>query len=464
MKKEIAIIGAGISGLACALHLARRGFPVTIWEHRSAHELFSKDYIASLSSGRAMSMDLSARGIYALKQVGVFDDLESKGVPMTHRIFHDRTGNLIPIAYGPTSKHCILAIARSDLFQALLNAALRINNITINFSHKFEDINFNTHKIILKNINNQEFITCYPHIIIGADGINSASRAAFEKYSGLCFSYTPMPQSYKELSISKELGIELEHNAMHIWSRDDLMLVAQPNADHSFTCALLMPPNGPLSFEAIHNKNDIENLFLTNFRDVYALMPRLIEEYQQNHIGHLRILQGKSWTCDGSFVLIGDAAHGMVPFFGQGVNCCFEDCSVLDQCLDEANNHWPTALLLFDQRRVINGNAISTMSFTNYPELLERGVLEHVLLKKQIESSITKIFPEKYISYHNLVCFHRVPYIYALACKKLQEPLLERLASRIHHIEELNMSHVEQEVLSYEKQLSALKETYAYAL
>lgn len=460
MHQEIAIIGAGISGLACALHLAQRGFRVVIWEHRSEDDLYSRDVVASLSSGRAMSMDLSARGIHALKHIGVFDSIEKLGIHMTHKIFHDRDNKLVYIPYGPTKNNYILAISRNELFQALLNKAMNSKNITINFSYKFEEIKFSEPILTLRNLKTNNLIINKPHIIIGADGINSSVRAAFERYVGLCFSSTPMPQSYKELSIPKNLGQNLDLNAMHVWSRNEIMLVAQPNADHSFTCALLMPAEATkYCFARIRNPADLKALFKTNFADVYELMPDLISEYEHSKTGALRILQGKTWTCDGHFALIGDAAHGMVPFFGQGVNCCFEDCTVLDQCLDEANNHWPTALLLFDQRRVTNGNAISSMSFTNYPELLEPNVLERVLLKKQIETTITKSYANKYISYHNLVCFHRVPYVYALACKRIQEPMLDRLASQIQHVDQLDWNQVEQEISSYQKQLSTLRET-----
>ena len=462
MQAEIAIIGAGISGLACALHLARRGLKISIWEHRNSQELYNRDFVSSLSSGRAMSMDISARGIHALKQIEIFHDIEKNGVRMTHKIFHDRNGELTSIPYGPGDKYYILSVSRNYLFSILLKNARKLKNIQINFGCKFEHIDFLKSEIKLRNHENQ-IIIAKPEIIIGADGINSSTRAAFEKYAGLNFSSTPMPQSYKELSIPKELGCALEHKATHLWSRNEVMLVAQPNIDKSFTCALLMPRAGSsISFEAINNNKLLEDLFHKYFNDVRALMPDLQHEYTNNKIGPLRILQGNTWTCEGKFVLIGDAAHGMVPFFGQGVNCCFEDCTVLDQCLDEANNHWPTALSLFDQRRVINGNAISSMSFNNYPELLEREVLERVLLKKQIETQIIQNYSHQYISYHNLVCFHRVPYVYALACKKLQEPMLDRLAGNIEHIDQLDWARVEQEVASYQKQLSTLKERFSH--
>jgi len=459
MQAEVAIIGAGISGLACALHLAQRGIRVAVWENRTAQEL-------TPNSARSVSMDISARGIYALRHVGLFEQhIVPKGVQMTHKIFHDKNGRLTRIPYGPTEQHYILALSRNYLFQILLEAAQEKTNISLNFRHIFEHIDFNKPELRLRDLENSQVIYDNPDIIIAADGINSLARAAFEKYTGLCFSSTPLPQAYREISIPKEMGTSLELNATHLWSRDEVMLVAQPNFDHSFMCALLMPREGPRSsFESIQSEEELEELFHENFSDVRELMPNLLQEYQQNKAGTLRILQGQSWTCEGKFALIGDAAHGMVPFFGQGVNCCLEDCTVLDQCLDEANNHWPTALILFNQRRVLNGNAISSMSFSNYPELLQRNLFNRVLLKKQIETEITRVFRTKYISYHNLVCFHRVPYVYALACKKLQEPLLDRLASRIERVDELDWTQVEHEVETYQRQLNTLKETSATAI
>lgn len=464
--KHIAIIGAGLTGLACAIYLAKRAFQVSVYEYRSAQEIHSEDYIASY--GRAMSMDLSSRGIHALNDLGIIGEIQKKAVPMRHKIFHQRCGNLTRIPLGPTKDEHILAISRNHLFQTLMNQAKEYKNIQIHFRCKFIDVEFASLAVCFHDLEKNQGLYVSPDILIGADGSNSSVRKAFESYTQSHFETTPMPQSYKELSIPIEKGKFLEHHAMHFWSRDKIMLVAQPNYDQSFTCALLMAEDGDeLSFNSIQERSQIEDFFREHFPDAHSLIPELCQQYAKNKANHLRILQGKNWTCCGNVLLIGDSAHGTVPFFGQGVNCCFEDCTVLNECLNETNNHWATALQLFEARRVKNANAMSTLSFTNYPELLHNNVFERALLKKQIEVEINQRYWGDYITYHNLVCFSRVPYTYAMACKRLQEPMLDRLSEGISNIDQLDWNKVKQEMIQYKKQLHNLnlnEEVHSYAI
>lgn len=400
-------------------------------------------------------MDLSTRGIYALESIGIFEEIKKHAVPMVHKIFHDRSGGLTHIPLGPTAEHHVLAVSRHHLFQALLEQTKKFPNITIYFRCKLVDVEFSSLTIYLYDLNHHQNFHVKPDVLIGADGCNSSVRKAFECHTKSYFTITPMPQSYKELNIPAETGQKLAYNAMHFWSRDQMMLVAQPNHDHSFTCALLMPEEGESnSFQVIRTAQQVELFFESYFPDARPLISQLGEQYEKNVANHLRILQGVTWTCNGNVLLIGDAAHGTVPFFGQGVNCCFEDCTILEQSLTETNNHWQTALLLFDARRVKNGNAMSSLSFSNYPELLYRNVFDRNLLKKQIEGQISKKYGADYVTYHNLVCFSRVPYVYAMACKNLQEPLLDRLSDGIEHVDQLDWKKVNDEIIYYKQQLN----------
>lgn len=455
--QQIVIVGAGLTGLACALHLVRRGFQVSLFEYRSAKEIHSEHFIASYSSGRAMSMDLSARGMFTLENLGLLDQVKRDAVPMKSKIFHLENGRLMPFFLSPSGEE-VFAVSRNHLFQTLLKQAAQFDKITIHFRKKLVGVNFDTLALEFEDLDQGKIELVKPDILIGADGTNSKVRQSFENYTGSYFKITSMPQSYKELSIPAEQGKHLEHHAMHFWSRDKMMLVAQPNFDHSFTCALLMPEEGlPNSFKSIEGADGLRQLFETYFPDAYPLIPRLEEQYAKTKPNCLKIIQGSTWTCNGNAVLLGDAAHGTVPFFGQGVNCCFEDCTVLEQSLSEANNHWPTALALVEQRRVANSNAMSSMSFTNYPELLQANVINRVLLKKQIEQEVSRKYRSEYITYHNLVCFSRVPYLYAMACKSLQESILDRLADGIERVDQLDWEKVDNEISSYKKKIYSMR-------
>lgn len=454
MKEQICIVGAGLVGISCALHLAKKNGIIDVYESRTLDEVYLNEAQISYNSGRAMSMDLSARGIYAMEYLGLYEEIKKYSVPMFHKIFHDQDGQLTHIPYSSKNNQHILTIGRARLFQILFDAAKKFKDIRFHFQHQCENIDFSNLKVIFNNLSNHAIVSVRPNILIGADGSNSQVRKLFEKHTNKLFKITQMPQSYKELSIPPEMGQKLEHTAMHLWSRDEIMLAAQPNLDHSFTCALLMPEKQKMpSFENIHTPEQIEDFFDNYFPDAKSLIPNLVKQYTEHKVNHLKILQGETWITNGNTVLIGDAAHGMVPFFGQGVNCGFEDCTVLLQCLDETGFHWPTALTLFDRRRVDNSNAISSMSYVNYPELLNSNIFSKVLLKKQIEVEISKAYPDEYISYHNLVCFSRVPYIYAQECKKLQDAILERLSYDIQHINQLDWSKVAKEVSLYKQKI-----------
>lgn len=458
MKTQVAIIGAGIAGLSCALHLDRKGIKVDIYEHRSLAELSSRKFIEHYQTGRSMSMDISARGAYALRTLGLYEEVVAEAVPMIHRIFHGRDGSLTHIPYGRNDDEFILAVSRHHLFQILFCACQKSANIRFHFGHILLSADFNGPLLTFRNSDLNEDLIVHPDVVIGADGVHSTARKNFEDYTGHRFESKVLKQFYKELFIPAQEGRSLEKKAMHLWSRDEFMLVAQPNRDKSFTCALLLPEKDhEISFANLNNDEDVEKLFADYFPDVRSLLPNLLHDFKKAPTGRLHFLRGDSWTCSGNFLLIGDAAHGMVPFFGQGVNCSFEDCTVLSQCLEEAEEQWPIALTLFEQRRVKNGNAIGLMSYENYPELHQSKVFDRVLLKKQIEVELNRKYPSTYITYHNLVCFHRVPYLYALALKKLQEPLLDRLSHGIELLEQLNWQQVEKELEHYRRHLTSIK-------
>lgn len=457
MTESVTIIGAGLTGLMCAAQLATRGYRVSIFEQKSLKDIYHHQTNDLISSSRSMSMDISARGIYALKNINVFEAVFSQSIPMNSRIIHDSLGRKTILPYGQYEGENILTVSRHHLFQTLFDWCSKTNSIDINFECKFADFDSKKKLSLIKDAQNiiREHKSS---IIIGADGVNSGVREAINNRSNAKFHTSYFPMSYKELSIDIKNAANIEFHAMHVWPREGFMLVAQPNIDGSFTSALLMPESGnEISFHEINAPSKIRALFDAHLKDASVLIDNLEAQYLARRTGKLKIIRGTSWCCDNFAALIGDAAHGMVPFFGQGVNCCFEDCTYLMNCLERTNGNWAQALHDFDKNRVVEANAINAMSYENYPELLADTNIDKTLLIKKIEALISMKFKGSYRTYHNLVCFERVPYTFAQKVKQIQISLLERLSQNISNIDELDNNIVHKEMEIYHQSLALLE-------
>lgn len=434
MVKKIAIIGGGLTGLSLSLYLAKRGYQVCIYETRPEIKQEPDAYI----SGRAMSLDLSERGITALSELNVIKPILKSCVPMRRRVFHDLAGQLSYLNYGRHQEEYLHAVSRYDVYKALIDSANKTANIQIYFKQKFIDWDMGSGKITFENQPDQRTYQQDADIVIGCDGAHSKVRELLEGKLEIYFRKHLLKQHYKELTIPAEKAGQLEKEAMHIWSRGAFKLVAQPNLNGSFTCALLLAKTGVLSFQQLQTKQTVENFFQLNFADAYPLMSHLCEEFFTNPIGELWTISSGHWQLDGKLIILGDACHAMVPFFGQGMNCALEDCRILNQYLDRFNDDWQKAIAAFAIERIKDTEAISTMSLENYPELQIPEIQQNSFLKKNIEQLLTREYAKYYTSYHNLVCFEQDPYRYAQFCKTLQQQLLENLSQGIHHIDELN--------------------------
>lgn len=456
MATTVVIIGAGLTGLMCAIHLAERGFKVLVFDKRQLGDIFTTKYKSLGLPARSMSMDISSRGIFALKSVGLFDKIKSCSVPMKYKIIHDHLNRQTMLSYGQLENECILAVSRTYLFQSLLEKCQTMPNIDINFNFRLFDIDVSEKIAWIENSTLRTKKVIKPDVIIGADGSNSTTRQILQKKYDRFFVISDFPMSYKELSIPNHAH-QFRIDAAHVWPRIDMMLVAQPNLDASFTCTFLMHENNKkYCFANVDTASKIRDLFALQFSDALAAMPNLESEYITNPISKMKIVAGPVWTGDDFVLLLGDAAHGMAPFFGQGVNCCFEDCTFLAQQLDETNNDWPEVFKRFNKTRVPEANAINTLSYNNYPELFAKNNLHKLQLMKELEAFLAAQYSDIYRTYHNLVCFDRVSYIVAEKIKKLQIPLLERLSANINDINALDHDLVEKEMLAYQKDLALL--------
>ncbi|HIC7357040.1 TPA: FAD-dependent oxidoreductase [Legionella pneumophila] len=447
--KHITIIGAGLAGTLCGLYLARRGYQVELFESRSDIRNSPTDY------GRSINLALSCRGITALKAMNLLDEVNKIMVPMRARAIHEANGE---VHYQPFGRHIdeyINAISRSDLNALLLNKAELYPNIKLHFNMKLHSFDIHNKKIRFEN-KNGDFVEASYHRLIGADGAPSHVRDVLKNEGIVSASRDFLSHGYKELSISKKHTTGMAREHLHLWPRDSFMLLGNPNPDDSITGSLFLSNEGKDSFAELNNEEKLHLFFKTQFPDAYAAMPNLVQEFFGNPTGHLSTIQCSPWYYKDECLLIGDAAHGIIPFFGQGMNSAFEDCRILDELLDEYQDDWSQVIPVFYEQRKVNTDAIAKMSMGNYHEIHSDIRNPKFILQKQIERELMLRYPEHYVSMHVLVMFTNTPYAKAMAIGELQSGLLEQICFPITDIKEINWQEVEKLLSAYDKNLAKI--------
>ncbi len=456
MVRSVIIVGGSLTGLMCALHLVRRGYHVSIFEAMSNHQVEADTL--NQRSPRSISMDISTRGIEALKTVGLFEKVKAFSVPMNHKITHDIEGHQKSIPYGQFEHEFILTIARNQLYKILLDECRNFDTIKVIFSHRLIDLCPNKKESVFRNELTHAVVRYSSDIVIGADGVNSSVRSLLESFEQTHFHIEYFPMSYKALSIPARFPSDLNLNAMHTWPRDGFMLTAQPNLDGSFGCALLMHESGNTpNFNNIRTPKAIRSLFNQQLPDASIRMPNLEDEYINHPSGKLKTVSSSQWGFYDFVLLLGDSVHAMVPFFGQGVNCCFEDCTFLLKTLDEVNDHWPSVLSKFNNSRVKDAAAIRIMSHENYPELFLNADLQKIELIKDIEALLSARYRGTFRTYHNLVCFDQLPYELIQKIKQLQLTMFNKLSQNISQASAIPYSTLDEEMNLYCSLLSKLE-------
>jgi kynurenine 3-monooxygenase len=436
----ITIIGAGLAGSLMAIYLAKKGYSVQIYERRPDMR------INNWERGRSINLAISQRGIHALEQVGLWQDILKIAIPMRGRMIHDKEKNLAFQAYGIHEHEVIYSVSRSALNIALMNAAEALG-VKIYFDHRCIHIEKEEHQVNLSfwhETQNKE-VTYSTKTVIGADGAFSAVRQNTFKLERFNYSQTFLDWGYKELTIpaGKNGTFEIEKNALHIWPRHDYMLIALPNIDGSFTCTLFLPFEGEISFENIATDTQINTFFEENFPDAKALIPQLVEEYKNNPVSTLVYVQCSPWYYKDKIALIGDACHAVVPFYGQGANASFEDCFVLQSIIDKYPNQWDKIFKEYHQARKPNADAICQLALQNFVEMQSKVADKKFLLRKQIEQKLYEKHGEKFTPQYNLVTHTNIPYSDALHIGKLQDGFLQELANRINDISELDFDKIQ---------------------
>jgi kynurenine 3-monooxygenase len=396
--KNIAIIGAGLVGSLLSIYLARRGYQISIFERRPDMRKGNAD------GGRSINLALSTRGILALEDVGLAEALKKVAIPMHGRMMHDPKGNLTFLAYGKEGQF-INSISRSNLNIVLIEEAERLG-VKIFFEQRCTNVDLEKTELTLQTLATVESTSSTRSfdVIIGADGAFSAVRGAMQITDRFNFSQHFIEHGYKELNIPPDRSSGLERNALHIWPRERYMMIALPNPDNSFTCTLFFPFEGTPSFATLSNDAEIMKFFSEVFSDVAPRMPELLEDFHFNPTSSLVTIRCFPWVKNNT-VLIGDAAHGIVPFFGQGMNAGFEDCRILNRLLNQHHDDWSVVLPLFQQMRKTDTDAIAQLAFDNFVEMRDLVGDPEFLLRKKIEARLHQLYPEKWIPLYSMVTF-----------------------------------------------------------
>ena len=427
-KKAITVVGAGLTGSLLGVLLGQRGYKVDLYERRP------QDTENDGDSGRSINLALSRRGIEALQLAGLMRDVEPLLIPMEGRMLHLEDGSSQFSSYGQRENEVIYSISRRDLNRLLVQRAVSAPEVNVLFERKCEQIDFKNKTIIF---NQQQYKF---DLLIGCDGAGSQVRRSLIEHVNGKSSSEFLDHDYKELEIpAKRDGIfSLEKKALHIWPRGNFMLIALPNLDGSFTVTLFLPKQGDPSFESLNSEVAVKKFFDEVFPSAAALMPDLVQDFFDHPAGRLGTVRCQPWHFEDCGLILGDAAHAIVPFHGQGMNAAFEDCSELIRLLDEHDDDWGQVNREFTASRKPNADAIAEMALENYTTMRSTVTDPKYALKKEIGFELERRYPNKYIPRYSMVMFHTTPYSDALSDGVKQQQILQQLTQSAEQIDEVD--------------------------
>ncbi len=434
-QKSISLVGAGLVGSLLGVFLAKREYEVEIFERRPD---MRKNEI---SAGRSINLAVSARGLRALDKVGLEKDILKKAIPMRGRMVHPSSGDVNFQPYGRSETEYINSISRAELNKSLMTAAESSGKVKIHFNKRVTGMDVESNILNLYDETNGKTGGLNFKRLIGTDGSASAIRYELAKRPGYKNTESLLEYGYKELVIppGPHGSFLMEKNALHIWPRGTYMLIALPNFDGSFTATLFLPFKGSPSFSELVSPFTLLDFFEKEFSDVTPLMPELEEAFFTNPTGQMVTIKCSPWNFEDKVMLLGDAAHAIVPFFGQGMNCGFEDCTVFDKLLSETGGDLPSIFKEFGLQRKTHTDAIADMAIENFIEMRDKVADEKFLLAKKVEKILQDRFPHDYISRYALVTFSQVPYRVAYDAGLIQNEILSELCTKLEMAEQVDL-------------------------
>ncbi len=413
------LIGSGLAGGLLAAYLGRRGHDVDLFERRADPRE------GNIVGGRSINLAISTRGIHALEKIGIADEALRHAIPMRGRMIHDKSGALHFAPYDVDPKKCINSIGRAALNATVIEAAQRYSSVRVHFNHKCTDVDIDSPVAHLETANCP--VTARGDAVIGVDGAFSAVRESMQlKIANFQYDESYLAHGYKELTIppGPDASWRMEKNALHIWPRRRFMMIALPNPDGSFTCTLFWQFEGPRSFATTKTDDDVRRFFEEEFPDAVPLMPSLLDDFRNNPTGSLVTIRCAPWSYRGKVCLVGDAAHAVVPFYGQGMNAAFEDCVVLDECLQKFPQNRERAFGEYFHRRKENADALADLAIGNFIEMRDKTASKTFRAKKKLDHALEAALPGIYLPLYTMVTFTRMPYAKAAKRAQIQDSLV----------------------------------------
>src|SRR4029077_11591468 len=431
MATRFVLIGSGLAGGLLAAYLGRRGYDVDLYERRSDPRE------GNIVGGRSINLALSTRGIYALEQLGVADEVLRHAIPMRGRMIHDKSGALHFSAYDRDPNKFINSIGRAALNTTVIEAAQRYPSVRVHFNHRCTDVDLDsaTAKLVSSGAegavsaadSDRQIIRARADAIVGVDGAFSAVRQSMQlKIGNFEYDESYLAHGYKELTIppGQDGSWRMEKNALHIWPRKSFMMIALPNPDGSFTCTLFWEFEGSRSFATTKTDDDVRRFFHEEFPDAVPLMPNLLDDFKNNPTGSLVTIRCSPWYYQDKVALVGDAAHAVVPFYGQGMNAAFEDCVVLDECLAEFPEDRQRAFAEYFERRKANADALADLALENFIEMRDKTASRAFRAKKKLDHFLEAALRGVYVPLYTMVTFTRIPYATAARRARIQDALV----------------------------------------
>ncbi len=424
-EKKALIVGAGLVGSLWAIFLAKRGYEVHLYERRS--DMREAGFIG----GRSINLAMSTRGWKALEKAGIREKIAEHAIPMHGRLMHDESGDLAFQPYGKKDQ-AIYSVSRGGLNLELLNIADSFGNVHLYFDQRCRRVDLDAGEVQFVHTRTGEQTTVKAPLIFGTDGAFSVVRGAMQRTSRFNYSQSYLEYGYKELTIPPKAdgAHRMDKNALHIWPRHNFMLIALPNIDGSFTCTLFLPfEDKEDAFENLQTDREVLSFFQKYFADAVPLMPDLLEDFKQNPTSSLVTIRCSPWHYDHRVLLLGDASHAIVPFYGQGMNAGFEDCTILDELLEEHDEDWDRTIEAFNDTRIKDANAIADLALQNFVEMRDLVADPQFLLRKQIEKHLAEKHPDSFLPVYSMVTFSHLPYSEALQEVRAQNQLFEQIFS-----------------------------------